>query len=738
MYKNFEQALKVFKAGNISWNMTTIDIQREFVFMLAKSLGKEPGALNTYNFRMYIPEFDNKQLKGLLEKYMDHNKLSTKDALKALKDELDIKEILKKDIIISSYKNFEEALEIFKAGNISWNMTTIDIQREFVFMLAKSLGKEPGALNTNNFATGIFEFNNKRLLGLLNKYTDRRKLSDKDCLKVLKKKLGIENISKAKWQEKKRDWDRVSKILKEIYGLDVTEKHDILNWLRENGLNKEADIALGREIESGNSAARDSLVATHGKTIEYFAGKFHSINPDISKNEFFQEGLMAALRCAERFEPHRNISFKTFVAPRIKGSMLDLIRNTRGLRRKTGNTYQYNSPGPGEDQSEEEAYMANITAGDTPNGGGSEDDKGETIEEGIAKIKAHLKGRVSARNIEIFVSYIRGELMRNIAKKFDLDLSRISQIKKECKNILMDLSQAASPANKKNVPAVNSKFLTAISSDDKLMDNAMNKQAGISLKGKLKTLRDIGIFVSADGKRGYFRFADMMMGPNKDYTRTLINAIAPSINYKGKIPAIRGLVKMAIINEIDKSLAVTNNKTIWHIIEKNVIPRPQQDSLVTRLNKMYRDRPDLTEKIVIVDETSLADEIMRIRSERPDDVIDVALSKESQLSMIPDDSSLPKDRKIRPLIFKCSANFIQPEGVIAALRALHSEDALSTLLRIYSVMAGKLFGNPPGAMMDDPKKFALNLIFDLPEATSIPINDIPKLNERSLEFLAAA
>ncbi|MDP2928506.1 MAG: hypothetical protein Q8O01_00385 [Candidatus Omnitrophota bacterium] len=195
---------------------------------------------------------------------------------------------------------------------------------------------------------------------------------------------------------------------------------------------------------------------------------------------------------------------------------------------------------------------------------------------------------------------------------------------------------------------------------------------------------------------------------------------------------------MSIINEIDKSLAVPDDKTVWHIVEKNVIPRPQQDSLVTRLNKMYRDNSDLTEKILVVDETGLADEITRIRNEHPDDIIDVALSKESQLSMIPDDSSLPKDKKIRPLIFKCSTIFIQPEGVIAALRALHSEDALSTLLRIYSVMAGKPFDNPPSAVMDDPKKFALSLIFDLPEATSIPINDIPKLNERSLKFLAAA
>ena len=668
-YKDFEEALEVFKADEISWDKATIEIRKEFVFMLAKSLGREPGALTTYDFvQRRIPEFNNKSLEGLLQRYMGHDKLSRKDALKDLKEKLNID-----DLSEASYKNFEEALEVFKAGNISWKRATIEIQKEFVLILAKLLDREPGALTTSDFGKPILEFNGKQLWSLLENYMYRGKLSGKEALKALKEKLNIKDIPKARWQEKKRDWNRVSGIIRGFYGLDVTGESSILNWLRRNRLNKEADIALGREIRSGDSAARDSLAAAHEGVIKYYASRLHSKNPDIGEDEFSQEGLIAILRGAERFDPDRNTSFNTFISSRvverrkvpgcIEGSMLGLIRDKRGSRRKS-RIHQYTS------LQGEKSYMDNITA-------------------------------------------------RDIARRVNLVPSRIPQIIKERKDILYKLGPVL-------------EYLIAIRDDDKLMNNALNSQAGIPLKEKFVALKGLGIFVPVDGRIGYFRFADMMAGPDEDHTKTLINAISNELR-KCPATAVREAVKMAVIHEINKRPAVLENKALWHIIEERVIPTPQRSTIVTRVNKAFRENKDAAEKIWIIEEgKSIEDAINEIRRENPYALIDIALSSEEHIDNVPDDKSL------KMLVFKPQGDYIQLEGVIAALRALHSENALPALLRLYSVMAQESFNNPPDAVSDNPKEFARRIIFVLPRASSAPVNDIPKLNERLLKLLTAA
>lgn len=229
-----------------------------------------------------------------------------------------------------------------------------------------------------------------------------------------------------------------------------------------------------------------------------------------------------------------------------------------------------------------------------------------------------------------------------------------------------------------------------------------------------------------------FVFPDVMIGPDEDYTKTLMNAAIGEMARRPVMPSIE-TVKMAILHQINVQSAVPENKVLWHIIEKDVIPNEQQQgSFITQINKAFRENKDAMEKIWILDDKkTIAEAVEDIRKDDPNAVIDIALSDESHIESAPD------EKEIKMLVFKAK-DFIQLEGVTAALRALHSDNALSALLRIYSVMSGKPFNNPPDAISDDPKEFARRLIFDLPEAASVPIDDIPKLNERLLQLLTAA
>ncbi len=326
-----------------------------------------------------------------------------------------------------------------------------------------------------------------------------------------------------------------------------------------------------------------------------------------------------------------------------------------------------------------------------------------------------------------------------------------------------DMSKEKEEAHKKTSSAG---FLQVVRDNDVLMKNAIDKNTGItvgeavrarggyldykSMASAFRFLRALDILVPVESKRLYYRFSDKFLGPDEDYTKTLINA-AVDVRYQlgkrgdnrplyrsgipaTKIKPIRELIKMAILHQvsIEQRPAIADDRTLWHIIEEEVIPLSQRTTIVTQVNKAFRDT-DLSERILILEEgKSVKDAIEEIRSKDQNAVIDIALSSEQHIGTVPD------DKEIKMLVFKNAKDYIQLEGVVAALRALHSQDALPTLLRLYSIMAGQPFDNPPDGLSDDPKEFARRLIFDLPKAAKVPANEIPKLNEHLVQLLIAA
>ncbi len=269
---------------------------------------------------------------------------------------------------------------------------------------------------------------------------------------------------------------------------------------------------------------------------------------------------------------------------------------------------------------------------------------------------------------------------------------------------------------------------------------------------EVEALKDLGIIVPVEAKPGYYRFSDMMIGPDSNYTKTLINVINDikyQIGKRGeerplhrgdipeeKRPLAKELVKMAILHQINlmQHPAIPEGKVLWHILERDIVSVSQQSSFAQEINNAA-ERSKAPERIYILKKgESIEEAISRLSMAHPDAIFDIALSEESHIENVPGD--------IKRLVFKGSAGDVaQLEGVVAALRALHGpkEDIIPTLKRIYALLKGTAcqYEIPPD-VLDDPVKLARTFIFDLPPATPIPADEIRKMNDRLLQLLIAA
>jgi len=97
---------------------------------------------------------------------------------------------------------------------------------------------------------------------------------------------------------------------------------------------------LWQEYKStGSEEAREALIMEYIPLVKYTAGRIAIGLPSyIEIDDLFAAGLMGLIQAIEKFEPSRNIKFETYAIPRIKGSMLDELRNQdwfpRSIRHK--------------------------------------------------------------------------------------------------------------------------------------------------------------------------------------------------------------------------------------------------------------------------------------------------------------------------------------------------------------------------------------------------------------------
>lgn len=89
-----------------------------------------------------------------------------------------------------------------------------------------------------------------------------------------------------------------------------------------------------------STSERDQLILEHLPQIKYIAQRISTKLPShVELNDLISAGILGLLDAIEKFDPTRGVKFKTYAELRIKGAILDSLRNLdwapRSLRKKS-------------------------------------------------------------------------------------------------------------------------------------------------------------------------------------------------------------------------------------------------------------------------------------------------------------------------------------------------------------------------------------------------------------------
>ena len=80
---------------------------------------------------------------------------------------------------------------------------------------------------------------------------------------------------------------------------------------------------LWRRMKAGDDGAREELIVAYRPLVFWLAGKFNV--PSSVKQDLIQEGMIALINSADRFEHERGLRFSTFAWHRIRGQMINML-----------------------------------------------------------------------------------------------------------------------------------------------------------------------------------------------------------------------------------------------------------------------------------------------------------------------------------------------------------------------------------------------------------------------------
>ncbi len=97
--------------------------------------------------------------------------------------------------------------------------------------------------------------------------------------------------------------------------------------------------AYFNQAEPFDSARRDELILTYAPLIKYIAARLASrLPPQVAVDDLISCGTVGLIDAINKFDPAKNVQFKTYAEFRIKGAMLDELRALdwvpRSVRRK--------------------------------------------------------------------------------------------------------------------------------------------------------------------------------------------------------------------------------------------------------------------------------------------------------------------------------------------------------------------------------------------------------------------
>ena len=89
-----------------------------------------------------------------------------------------------------------------------------------------------------------------------------------------------------------------------------------------------------------SDSERETLILEHMSQIKYIAQRISTKLPShVELNDLISTGVLGLLDAIEKFDPNRGVKFKTYAELRIKGAILDSLRNLdwapRSLRKKS-------------------------------------------------------------------------------------------------------------------------------------------------------------------------------------------------------------------------------------------------------------------------------------------------------------------------------------------------------------------------------------------------------------------
>lgn len=100
-----------------------------------------------------------------------------------------------------------------------------------------------------------------------------------------------------------------------------------LEELRKTSLLKpEEEYALWEQAAAGDMAAHQRLMTSYQPLVFKIASSFKL--PEAETMELIQEGMVGLLEAAESYEYTRRVAFSLFASYRIKGSMVDYLRQS--------------------------------------------------------------------------------------------------------------------------------------------------------------------------------------------------------------------------------------------------------------------------------------------------------------------------------------------------------------------------------------------------------------------------
>jgi RNA polymerase sigma factor for flagellar operon FliA len=94
------------------------------------------------------------------------------------------------------------------------------------------------------------------------------------------------------------------------------------------------------DVPVQQNTERDELILEHLPQIKYIAQRISTKLPShVELNDLVSAGILGLLDAIEKFDPSRGVKFKTYAELRIKGAILDSLRNLdwapRSLRKKS-------------------------------------------------------------------------------------------------------------------------------------------------------------------------------------------------------------------------------------------------------------------------------------------------------------------------------------------------------------------------------------------------------------------